>query len=205
MKWFWNFISDIYSELVVAGLSLPTPKLLFHQPNYKLKCCYQETILADRNFTETERYLITEARKDLEHFCNGMIALDIRFELDPEDKETIRDNCVLLRVEVTHPSIVESDAKLESITLGLCDYMRNKTRRLYLVPERLTNPITFRTTAIHELGHFIGLSHTEKPSIMHKHNNNNILYPTYIDAVELSKVWNCDIQDLRYFKLYKVS
>ncbi len=145
--------------------------------------------------------MILEAKGDLESFCNGLVEIDIRFNLDSEDKETIRNNCVLLRVSPNHPSIVESDEKLQNTTLGLCDYMANDTRRLYLVPERLTNPIAYKTTATHELGHFIGLGHTKRPSIMHKHNYNKVLYPTYNDAQEMAKAWNYKPEQFRYFKL----
>lgn len=201
MKFLWSLASELYSDLVLGGLEIAPPKFLFNNPEKSLECVYSEVILADVNFPIHEQKLILEAKKDLEYFCNGAIELDIRFELDSEDKETIRQNCVLLRVSASHPSIKESDEKLQNTTLGLCDYMANDTRRLYLVPERLTNPTTFRTTAIHELGHFIGLGHTGRPSIMHKHNYSRVLYPTRIDAQELAKVWNYKPEQFRYFKL----
>lgn len=145
--------------------------------------------------------MILESLDDLQSFCNGLICLEIRFELDGYDDEAIRNNCVLLRVDGYHPSIVASDEKIKSNTIGLCNYMQNDTKRLYLVHDRLDHPITFKTTAIHELGHFIGLDHTGRQSIMHKSNFSSVLYPTYIDAIEMSKVWGVDPEDLRYFKL----
>lgn len=201
MKLLWSIASEIYSSLVLGGLEISPPNFLFNQPQKQLECVYSDTILADVNFPDYERKLILEAKKDLELFCNGAIELEIRFELNSEDIDTIRNNCVLLRVSANHPSIKESDERIQNTTLGLCDYMANKTRRLYLVPERLTDPITYRTTAIHELGHFIGLGHTGRPSIMHKHNYSRVLYPTRIDAKELAKVWNYKPEQFRYFKL----
>lgn len=201
MKFLWSVAAEVYTDLVIAGLDIAPPKRLFHQPKQKLDCAYSDTILADKAFTEKERKLILEANQDLESFCNGLIELDIVFELDAEDKETIRNNCVLLRAPPTHPSIIASDEAIKNTTLGLCDYMANDTRRLYLVPERLYNPITFRTTATHELGHFIGLDHTKPNSIMYKHNTSRVLYPTRIDAEELAKTWQVNVEDLKYFKL----
>ncbi len=201
MKFLWTLASELYSALITSGLEVPPPKFLFHQPKKQLECAWSSIILADTNFPESERKLILDAKADLEYFCNGLITLDIRFELDSEDVEVIRKNCVLLRVSPNHPSIVASDENLKASTLGLCDYMSNDTRRLYLVPERLTGPITYRTTAIHELGHFIGLDHTERPSIMHKSNYNGVLYPTRIDAKELAEVWGRNPEEFRYFKL----
>lgn len=199
MKLFWKIISNIYSELVIGGLEMSPPSWLFHQPKKTLPCLYRDTVLVDVNFTDKEKELIQRAVKDLHYFCNGMVELTLVFDLNPYDYDRIRNNSVLLKVGPGHPSIVASDEKLQSTTLGLCEYMDNKTKRLYLVTERLPNPTVFRTTTVHEFGHFIGMGHTEMPSIMHKHNN-NVLYPTHKDAKELSEVWGEWPGYFRYFK-----
>jgi hypothetical protein len=201
MKPFWKLLSRIYCELNIGGVNFPPPQILFNKTKRQLDCNVTEYILADINFTEQERKIILQAIYDLEMFCNGFIKLNINFELDSNDSQMIEDHCVLIRADGYHPSIVASDLAISSTTLGLCEYMSKGTRRLYLVIERLKHPITFRTTAVHELGHFIGLDHTERPSIMHKSNFCDVLYPTYVDAKELAKVWNIDPECLRYFKL----
>ena len=201
MKLFWRILSEIYSNLVVAGLKISPPNFLFYIPKKKLSCQYTATILADINFTDNERRLILEGLNDLHQFCNGIFELQILFVLDPEDHERVNNNYIILRVSPTHPSIVASDEKVESTTIGLCEYMENKTVRLYLVPERLTNPIMFRTTTIHELGHFLGLGHTERPSIMHKLNYETVLYPTRRDAEAFGKLTGLAPESFKYFKL----
>lgn len=195
-------LASIYSELVVEGvINEDPPTFLFHKPKKKSECYCQEFVLVDKNFTPKEQKIIAESVKNLEYFCNGMIEIYLKFDLDPEDKERITNHNVLLRVDGYHPSIVASDGYLKANTLGLCEYMDNDTRRLYLVMERLTHPTTLRTTSIHEFGHFIGLDHTSKPSIMHKHNNSNVLYPTYKDALEMAHKWDSHPEDFCYFKL----
>ena len=201
MKLFWKFLSNMYSGLVVGGaIRMEPPKFLFNQPSRKLQCLYQDLVLVDKSFTDEEKKLIVLAIKDLEYFCNGLIQIIPKFDLDPEDQETIKNNSVLLKVGPDHPSIVASDEKLELNTIGLCEYMENDTKRLYLVNGRLHNDIMFRTTAVHEFGHFIGLGHTPMPSIMHK-SNNSVLYPTREDALELSRIWKIYPGHLKYFKL----
>lgn len=59
----------------------------------------------------------------------------------------------------------------------------------------------YRTTMTHELGHYIGLDHTKHGSIMHKANHSSILYMTRIDAEEVAEKYQCNVDDLRYFKL----
>lgn len=201
MRVFWKILSKFYCDLIISGINFDPPNILFNKPKYKLDCCFTETILCDVTFNQIERELIKEAILNLESFCNGLIRLDIKFDLDPNDYNRIENSSVLLRVDGYHPSIMASDQKISSTTLGLCEYMTSGYRRLYLVVERLEHHIAFRTTAIHELGHFLGLDHTSKSSIMHKTNFNNVLYPTYIDALELAKIWNVDAECLRYFKL----
>lgn len=202
MKFFWSILARIYSDLILEGIKLPKLDLLFHKPIKKQMCLYQGIIFADINFTDTERLLILEGLDDLHFFCNGLIEIEIVFNLEATDEESIKNNNVLLRVDGYHSSIIEADKAHESRVLGLCEYMDNDTIRLYLVPERLHNhPQYFKTTAVHELGHFISLGHTKKPSIMHKSNSNNVLYLTKVDAKEMAKVWEIDIENLRYFRL----
>lgn len=202
MKLLWSIVSNFYTELVVGGVvTSPPPRLLFNQPSKKLECFSEDIIWVDKNFTVEEQNLIIEAVRNIEYFSNGLVRIILRFGLDSADEEKIKTNSVLLRVSPEHPAIAASDEKLQANTLGLCDYMTNDTRRLYLVVDRLPNATAFRTTAIHEFGHFIGMGYTEKPSIMYKHNNSNVLYPTYKDAKELGDVWDVDPECFRYFKL----
>lgn len=197
----WSFIAGVYSDLIYAGLWNKPPTWLFNQPKKQLQCAYDGIIWGDVSFSEYERKVILQAVKDLEYFCNGLIKLEIVFNLDPNDIETINNDCVLLKEDSNNPSIQKADGYYQSKVLGLCDYMEAGNRRLYLVHDRLLDYHVYRTTAIHELGHFISMWHTPAPSIMHKNNNNNVLYPTYNDAKELADVWLCPIEMLRYFRL----
>lgn len=201
MRLFWSILSGIYSDLYCIGIHFPVPKILFNKPKNKLDCKYRQVILADSSFNLKERALILEALDDLQYFCNGLISLEIIFELDNSDRKTINNNCTLIKANEKHPAIKASDKKINSKTIGLCQFMTNNTRRIYLVSERLKQDIIFKTTVVHELGHFIELTHTKPFGLMHQSNFENILYLTYIDAKETAKVWKINPEDLRYFKL----
>jgi len=201
MQLFWTILSHIYTDLYSCGLTISKPDILFNQPSKKLDCKWHSIIFADKTFDANERRLISNALEDLHYFCNGLVQFEIVFNLDANDEAFIKNHYVLIKAAEDHPVIKESDETYDCGVLGLCHYMTNNTRRIYLVSARLTNPITFRTTTVHELGHMISLAHTEQKSIMYKHNNSNVLYPTKIDAIEMASMWDVDVEDLRYFKL----
>jgi len=200
MKMFWKILSTLYSHLVVDGLiTSKPPAFLFHQPTITLPCQMQEIILVDKSFSENEQKLIIEAVDNLEQFSNGLIRIILKFDLEPDDEERIDNHHVILRVASSDTIIASADEQFDSNILGLCQVMDNDTRKLYLVHDRINNDIVFRTTALHELGHFIGLDHTQRPSIMFRQISPRVLYMTYKDAVEMAKVWQMLPSDFRYF------
>lgn len=200
MKIFWKILSEIYCTLVLIGIEFEPPWFLFHQPKYKFLCQYVEKVWADKNFTSEERIHIINGIRDFEKFCNGLVRFTIDFSLDPT-AEIAADKSLLLKVNKDHPAIVASDERIKSTTLGLCQYLQSGAKIVYLVNERLDDPITYRTTVTHEFGHYVGLEHTKRDSIMHKANFGHVLYPTYIDAQEFATKYNCDPEDLKYFRL----
>jgi hypothetical protein len=201
MKLLWSVLAELYTSLFTSGIKIAPPNFLFNKPKVKIPVRMAEVIHADITFTEEERKYILQAAKDMEFFTNDWFTFDITFDLDTENYDAFLEESIMLRVDGYNPSIVKSDEIHQNKTIGLCQYWDDGTRDIYMVYDRLHDPITWRTTAIHELGHFIGLSHTEGRSIMHKYNSKNILYPTYIDAQEFAKVYKCLPKDLRYFKL----
>lgn len=192
-------LAFIYSNLIAAGFEIPVPEWLFHKPKFKLKHLYSNHYRADVNFDDTERQHIINAMKDMEFFCNGMHTFSVDFNFDPST-ETIENKYTILKVDGYHPYIIESDKRLQANTLGLCSYIDHGIT-IYMVSERLHTDIVYRTTVVHELGHAIGMRHTKPYSIMYKSNCGIVLYPTFIDAVELHNNYDCAPQDLRYFKL----
>ena len=107
----------------------------------------------------------------------------------------------MLRATEEDPDVRTWDHKTNSKILGLCLHKSNYTANLYILANRIINKHIFRITVIHELGHFLGMGHTDRISVMHKFNYGTILYPTYIDALEFGKIYNCEPDQLCYFKL----
>lgn len=201
MQWFWNILCEIYTSLIDLGFEIRAPDFLFNIPEEHFSFKVKKRIYADSQFTEEERISILQAADDFYEFSNHWFEFEISFDLDNTDEEFIKEHHVLIRADSNHPLVLESDSSLVSNTLGLCYYRENFNISLYLVHERLKSHIAYKTTTLHELGHFLGLNHTLGKSIMNRYNSKNILYPTYIDAKEFVKHYKCKIESLKYFKL----
>lgn len=205
MKLFWRIATAIYCELFSLGITVRKINWFFNNPNYQLENQMNLTILADTAFTSEERAHIMAATDHVNFFCNGFATITILFTLDQDNQEEINNNSILLREDDKSKLIEQEDKNHNTSILGMCYHNSNHTRKLLLVTNRLYSKNLFQITTAHELLHALFLGHTEKPSIMHAFiSNNNLLFPTELDAQELVRVWGEDyyinIQDLRYFK-----
>lgn len=200
MQFLYKAAASIYCELVVLGNFRLTPPLwLFNKPKRSIPHTYTEVILADHNFNNKERWLIEEAVHNMEWFLNGFIRFEVKFEWD--SNQIIPDNQgVILRAAPTDKTITYADGYFKSKILGLC-LIQNEKIAIHLVSERLQDQHLFRTTVLHELGHYLGMGHIELPSIMHAYNYNQVLYMTRKDAEEFGKLFNLNPEALQYFKL----
>ena len=181
---------------------MPPPEALFNQPKGHSTFQFVETFRADFTFNPEERAEIVRAAKDLSRFTNDLIIFEIEFDLNPNDEEAIYSESVIIRANENHPALTVWDNKTTGVrALGLCFPKDNYTKNLYIVPDRISNNILFRTTMIHEFGHYVGLGHEAKKSIMHAINYNTVLFPTRIDAVAFAKLYNCSPEEFCYFKL----
>lgn len=201
MKFFWRIITSIYSDLKISGLKLPPYSFLFHKPKIKFPKTIVEEVRAETTFNSHERELILEAAEDMFRFTNKRIKFNIKFDLEPGEIIDYDTN-VIMKSHSEEEHIQEADKRYENNVIGLCYYNNGAGKSIYLVSDRLERSDNlFKTTAIHEFGHYLGMGHTKCCSIMQPINSNGVPYPTYIDAVELAKIWKCLPSDLAYFKL----
>lgn len=200
MKLFWRVLALIWAAFKISGLNLPTFSFLFNKPRIKFHNMIVETLHGDLAFTIREQKLILEAAKDMHRFTNGRVLFRIKFDLNSNDN--IYNRNVVLKITSDEELIQKQDKHHEANVLGLYYHRNNGTKSIYMITDRLNSSDNmFRTTMIHELGHYLGMGHTEGCSIMHKHNSNIVPYPTLPDAKELAKIWKCLPTDLSYFKL----
>lgn len=204
MRLIWKLIAKVYSQLLFLGFPLSPVKQMFNQPATSLPYTYTETLRGDINFNNTERELILQAIHDWEYFNNGFFRVNISFDLDPAIEYDGTDGQIL-KVDIDHKDVVKADGYYKTTIYGLCLYQTIKDtgyikRRLMIVSERLENPFFFKAVVIHEIGHYLWLSHIKKRGIMHDYiNGNTPPYLTMEDAKEYGSKFNIDIENLRYF------
>lgn len=198
MKSYWKLLAEIYTDIVLFGLDIPAPEMLFNSPTCSIECLEEIYIYADNSFSELERKLIIRAANELEYFLNGLYKIIIDFSLDIKSNKLIH-NHIMIKADLENQKILDWDKKAKEPVLGLCISYSDNLREILIVSERLKNTHSFRTTVIHELGHLIGMSHTPPPSIMHAINSTEILYPTILDAEECAKTYGLKTEHFKYF------
>jgi hypothetical protein len=201
MGLFWKLLAKVYTCLFTCGIALPPSKRLFHQPLEPLPYTYIETLHADVNFDPLERELILQAAHDWEYFANGFFKIEIVFDLEPDT--SCGQDGKIFKVAAAHEDVVKADGYHKTTIYGLCAYWTMKSgfvrRELLIVSERLENPLLFKMVVVHELGHYIWLSHIKGHGVMYDYINGNVLYPTLADAKEYESKFDIDIANLRYF------
>lgn len=204
MRLIWKLIARVYSQILFLGLPLSPVKQMFNQPATSLPYTYIETFHGDINFNNIERELILQAIQDWEYFSNGFFRVNISFDLDPTIGYDGKDGQIL-KTAITHEDVVKADGYYKIIIYGLCSYQKMEDtgyikRKLMIVSERLENPFLFKAVVIHEIGHYLWLSHIKKRGIMHDYiDGSTPPYLTLNDAKEYGSKFDIDVENLRYF------
>lgn len=190
----------IYSAVIYTGIKLSPPSILFHKPLPYTGIKYVEQIHVDMRFSPKEIELILESLHHLTKFTNSKVSFNLHIDLVPlQDVNYIENK--LIKIHSSSDIIKNSDENIKGTTLGLCFHNTDGTKHIYLVYDRLKDDITFKCTTMHEYGHHIYLDHTEGKSIMNRHIDSNIMFPTRIDAIEYANKFECSPEDCMYLKI----
>lgn len=176
---------------LLALLFISCVSSIKHKVEYNIENLHK-TVYIDRNFTNVQEYDIINALKAWECSTNGMIQFDIILRIIPEQIENKRNSLMFVKVNSQDIRILESDKNLPDedkpkyTTFGL--YLANeKIPTILLVDVKNVEP-----TAMHEIGHAVGLSHLdEKNSIMYAHINESSKCITKYDLIAFCKIYHC--------------
>lgn len=155
-------------------------------------------IHADIRFTKKERKQIKKAIAAWNLFCNGLIHLDLNFDYDPNHFRWSERRVAIHRADGNESIIQAYKAQYNFNIIGFCFNGSFGGPDIYLMHEKLQTPIAWKTVAMHEIGHYLGLQHIEGDAIMRKLNIGSPPAMTRLDAIAFSKLYQVNPNDLIY-------
>lgn len=152
----------------------------------------------DLDFTRKERAAIEQSCEEWYRFTRGTILFHPVFDLHKQDLDAPMRDDLVLRVppefwRITAAPIIACGLYQPEAIAGKTDCRAT----IYLVPQRLQLPGAFEETMTHELGHFLGLDHTEGRSVMNA-GSAGITRLTEIDAREFCRAFDCEMKELDF-------
>lgn len=163
---------------------------------------FDETLIillrVDITFTRKERAALERSCEEWYRFTRGAIFFHPLFDLYKQDLDAPMQDDLVLRVSpefwrIAATPIIACGLYQPETIAGKKDYRAT----IYLVPQRLRMPGAFEETMTHELGHFLGLDHTEGRSVMNA-GSAGVTRLTEIDAKEFCRAFECGIEELDF-------
>lgn len=153
----------------------------------------------DVDFSSAQRRAIEEAVHEWYEFTKNRFLFHIIYDLHKTDLDAAQTNDLIFNVDSQFHHVQTWDAEHAITALGYC--INERTRgTIYIVKDRLDNYLDFKLTIMHELGHYIGLEHTPKGSIMYKNNSPQTKF-TELDGIEFCDKYGGSLTDLYYHSI----
>lgn len=137
-----------------------------------------------------------------ERYTNGLVYFDLRHDLTDDNALSIahHEPAVVL-VHSTTDVIANYDASVPCSECTLALTLQHETHpTILLVMDRLTDPRDFYETAIHEIGHAIGIPHipTTDAVMFPTRGVLAATCPTKADMAAFCEVAACNLRDVRW-------
>ena len=149
----------------------------------------------DISFTKKERRYIQKAIDAWYVFTKGRFLFHVEYDFDQSDLDMPMKEDLIYRVNSRFYLVQQYNQKHHTNAWGLC-YNYSPWCNLYLVADRLGST-NFTNTVIHEFGHYLGLEHTDKPSMMHGKGITSNSF-TELDATELNRWYGFALSELDF-------
>lgn len=187
MKKFYKILLFIQLIVVCALIS----KLVSHKNNYISKNKFHATLYVDFKFNNNEKEHIIAAAYEWEIKTNRVATFDVVF-LPTSKQIDLANGVLVLKTDTIDPDIIFHDIRGKNSTLGI--FNNRLIPYIKLVGPRLSNQ-NFENVMKHELGHFMGLYHTDDPeSLMYPTINYDSDNITDLDIKNFCKIYNCNFK-----------
>lgn len=192
-----------------SAASRPDVKI-HNAPLLKMKEQAHYTAYIDENFTPQQRYGILLGLHEWVRATNGMITIEDRYgwTADEDMRDIPSPNRTGLKrctstIHIAHayhdfPTVKEVEERkgpIDGLSYGDCD-----VKFMILVMDRISTHAELMQTTMHEMGHLLGLDHTNVPwqSVMYESDEKPAMCVTKLDLAQLCDQdrFDCDPEDL---------
>ena len=157
-----------------------------------------KNLYLDPSFTPEEVDIIIEATHEWEMSTGFRVIFNVLYEkpiiLKARDIEIFKmdsNNSFVKQAESGHKD------NLKHVVYGLCWKYHEPNPIIWIITDRINgNNKVLLLTVIHELGHSLGMEHSDNPNtILATYQNLNIEHLTYEDLKEYCKLHDCSVND----------
>jgi hypothetical protein len=155
-----------------------------------------KTVYIEDNLSQPQITAVFDALMQWEYETHDMVQFDIKFYSSIAEEQTITDighSLIIRNTTAVNKEIFDADMKQDHVlTVGIYTKNEHNIPMIMLVSDRL-NIYLYEITALHELGHSLGLFHEQdKNSIMYFNVNQGAGKITNIDLDQFCELYYCE-------------
>ena len=160
-----------------------------------------KTIYVENSFNQVEYELIREAAHEWETSTQDRVSFDVHYGFDKSVLKRIHndnDSFIITKANSDDKLINFLDQLTDNGTLGYFHY-KYDVQAIVVLPERMRGLDYYRAVFMHEMGHSIGISHSDdKDSVMYP-TMNEVFHLTKNDVTWFCRAYYCDASGLGAF------